>query len=232
LAAFEEGWKKEAAEAATARLDEDGTAQKSDEARALTDQVAILQGRVRELSSTKVVEDDARSTQLATPKMDEVQTRQDETALPAVIQAQTLALLTQMVNQISRSSIREGSWENDDERELKRAVEPVPQPNGRYVLGWSPHRAGSLNVRGFTYRNTLSEVAVCLAGDGKFPALCRRWLRLLNDAPILAEDARVLMAYGFKEAASEEFEEILANHDDASSEELWTLLEAKLFNAD
>jgi hypothetical protein len=109
-------------------------------------QVAILQGRVRELSSTKVVEGDARSTQLAAPKMDEVQTRQDETALSAAVLAQTLALLTQMVNQNNISSIRGGSWENDKERELKRSVEPVPrlQPNGRYVLGSSPHRAGSL----------------------------------------------------------------------------------------
>jgi hypothetical protein len=46
-------------------------------------------------------------------------------------------------------------------------------------------------------------------------------LRLLNDAPIFAEDAGVLMAYGFKEAASEEFDEVLVKHDDASSEELW-----------
>jgi Retrotransposon gag protein len=86
-------------------------------------------------------------------------------------------------------------------------------------------------VRSFTYRNTVSEVAVCLAGDGRFPSLRRRLLRLLNDAPIFAEDARVLMAYGFKEAASEKFEEVLAKHDDASSEQLWTLLETKLFSA-
>jgi hypothetical protein len=57
-------------------------------------------------------------------------------------------------------------------------------------------------------------------------------LRLFNDAPISADDAGVLMAYGFKEAASEEFEEVLVKHDDASSEEPWTLLETKLFDAD
>jgi hypothetical protein len=88
--------------------------------------------------------------------MDDVQTPQDERALPAAKMVQTLALLTQMVNQNNISLMREGSWENDEGRELRRAVEPVPrlQPKGRYVLGSSPHRAGSRKVRGLTYRNT------------------------------------------------------------------------------
>jgi hypothetical protein len=46
LAAFEEGAKKGAAEALTARQDEDGAAQKSDEGRVLRAQVVILQGRL------------------------------------------------------------------------------------------------------------------------------------------------------------------------------------------
>lgn len=202
-------------------------------------QIAKLQQRVQEMSmanTVQVVQPEKAAAAISggvsevadTGRQEEKQMEEDLT--PTVVLAKALSEVTRLLGE--RSHHPGSRAEETSEERMEPEWIPVKQPNGSYVMTRPEKRAASMRVRGYTYKHTLQEVAVSHAGDGQFAPLRQRWIRLLRDAPIYAEDARVALAYGFKSTASQVFETVLAKNVAASTEDVWQLLEVKLNNED
>jgi hypothetical protein len=67
-------------------------------------------------------------------------------------------------------------------------------------------------------------------GDFRFPAACMTWRRLVQDFPVRLERIRRLVCLEFSGAAKNIFEEVSASNLSATSDELWDLMEAKVYN--
>lgn len=80
------------------------------------------------------------------------------------------------------------------------------------------------------YKSAFESVHCRKIGDGSFFDTKRTWLRLLKDFPISERAERRLMPYAFEKDALRVYEEVAGEHTEATSAELWGLLEHRLCN--
>jgi Retrotransposon gag protein/Zinc knuckle len=80
------------------------------------------------------------------------------------------------------------------------------------------------------YARELEADRVSRIGDFRFPAARMTWRRLVQDFPVRPEMLRRLVGLGFSGAAKKIYEEVSASNLSAASDELWNLMEAKVYN--
>jgi hypothetical protein len=67
-------------------------------------------------------------------------------------------------------------------------------------------------------------------GDFRFRVARMTWRRLFQDFPVRSEMLRRLVGLAFSGAAKKIYEEVSASNLSATSDELWDLMEAKVYN--
>jgi hypothetical protein len=67
-------------------------------------------------------------------------------------------------------------------------------------------------------------------GDFRFPAARMTWRRLVQDFPVRSELLRLLFGLAFSGAAKKIYEEVSASNLSATADELWDLMESKVYN--
>jgi hypothetical protein len=193
--------------------------------------VAELEQKIKDLEfkslRTLSVDDDGRSARDMTRCL-RAEDGRDEGFLPAAQLASTLSVFTQMLKETSQGHA--SNVQEQESHEPERQV-PITQTNGTILMTPPTSKAKSEKVRGFTYKNILSASAVESAGDDNFSAAKQEWVRLANDAPIFEADARIMVTYAFTKTVAAEYEDFCSKNQEADTEELWTLLEAKLYNS-
>jgi Retrotransposon gag protein/Zinc knuckle len=80
------------------------------------------------------------------------------------------------------------------------------------------------------YARELETDRVSRIGDFRFPAARMTWRRLVQDFPVHPERLRRLVGLAFSGAAKKIYEEVSASNLAATSEQLWDLMEAKVYN--
>lgn len=80
------------------------------------------------------------------------------------------------------------------------------------------------------YRTMLRNVTVETVLDPKFPALQKAWARLRFQHPLPWSIASTVLAHGFQDRGAVVYQTCLDTNPAASEEELWALLEEKLYN--
>jgi hypothetical protein len=80
------------------------------------------------------------------------------------------------------------------------------------------------------YARELEADRVSRIGDFRFPAARMTWRRLVQDFPVRSEMLRRLVGLAFSGAAKKIYEEVSASNLSATSDELWDLMEAKVYN--
>jgi hypothetical protein len=80
------------------------------------------------------------------------------------------------------------------------------------------------------YARELESDRVSRIGDFRFPAARMTWRRLVQDFPVRSEMLRRLVGLAFSGAAKKIYEEVSASNLSATSDELWDLMEAKVYN--
>ena len=91
---------------------------------------------------------------------------------------------------------------------------------------------GGLNTRDLVklYQRSLSHVTVSKVLDPKFPALRAAWQRVRTLYPLPWELASSVLSNGFKDRAAVVYEEVVAKNMTAGEQEVWSLLEKRLYN--
>ena len=67
-------------------------------------------------------------------------------------------------------------------------------------------------------------------GDPQFFVARKTWRRLIRDFPVHSNDLRRLVGVAFMRPAKRIYKEVSSNHLETEYEELWDLLESKLYN--
>jgi hypothetical protein len=80
------------------------------------------------------------------------------------------------------------------------------------------------------YSRELEADRVSRIGDYRFPAARMTWRRIVQDFPVRPELLRRLVGVAFSGAAKKIYEEVSAANLSATADELWDIMETKLYN--
>ena len=80
------------------------------------------------------------------------------------------------------------------------------------------------------YQRSVSHVTVSKVLDPKFPALRAAWQRVRTLYPLPWDIASSILSNGFKDRAAVVYEEVVARNMTAGEQEIWSLLERRLYN--
>ena len=116
-----------------------------------------------------------------------------------------------------------------------------PASQGSATVGLSTGQGdsgGSCGAHGLStrdiikmYERSLGHVTVSKVLDSKFPALKAAWKRVRALYPLPWDLASSILSHGFKDRAAVVYEEVVARHIDAGEEQIWELLEKRLYNS-
>lgn len=116
--------------------------------------------------------------------------------------------------------------------ERAEPVRPVPPSASMVAESQGSQDHGGLTTRDLVklYQRSLSHVMVSKVLDPKFPALRAAWQRVRTLYPLPWELASSVLSNGFKDRAAVVYEEVVAKNMTAGEQEVWSLLEKRLYN--